>query len=153
MPDVTIRRAGADDALVVAALHLQSARDLGHDGEPGFLDRFADAWLASRPDHPTWIAQSHGAHAGVLSTRRLRPLPFPGRPEVSWLYVGTIFVASGHRKRGIGRALIEGMLDWSRATDVKWVRLNVEASQHDFYRSLGFTLAETILEYDLRESR
>ncbi|WP_347354067.1 GNAT family N-acetyltransferase [Intrasporangium sp.] len=152
MPDVLIRRAGADDALVVAALHLQSARDLGQDGEPGFLDRFVDAWLASRPDHPTWVAESRGEHAGVLSTRRLRPLPFPGRPEVSWLYVGTIFVAPGHRKRGIGRALIEGMLEWSRATDVKWVRLNVDPAQHHFYRSLGFRLADTILEYDLRES-
>ncbi|EWT06644.1 GCN5 family acetyltransferase [Intrasporangium chromatireducens Q5-1] len=151
MPDVRIRRAGADDALIVAALHLQSGRDLGQVAEPGFLDRFADAWLAARPDHPTWIAESHGEHAGVLSARRLRPLPFPGRPEASWLYVGTVFVAPAHRKRGIGRSLIEGMLEWCRTTDVKWVRLNAETSQHAFYQALGFAVADTILEYDLRE--
>ncbi len=151
MSDVRIRRAGPDDALVVAALHLQSARDLGHPGEPGFLDRFADAWLATRREHPTWIAESDGEHAGVLSARRLRPLPFPGRPDVSWLYVGTAFVVPAYRKLGIGRALIEGMLEWCRTTDVKWVRLNVDPSQHEFYRSLGFAPASTILEYDLRE--
>lgn len=151
MPDVRIRRAGAADALIVAALHLQSARDLGHQGEPGFLDRFADAWLATQSDHPTWIAQSQGEHAGVLCTRRLRPLPFPRRPEMSWLYVGTVFVAPAHRKRGIHRALIEAMLEWSRSADVKLVRLNADDPQHPFYRSLGFTLADTILEYDLRE--
>lgn len=151
MPDVRIRRAGADDALIVAALHLQSGRDLGQVAEPGFLDRFADAWLAARPDHPTWIAESHGEHAGVLTARRLRPLPFPGRPEASWLYVGTVFVAPAHRKRGIGRSLIEGMLEWCRTTDVKWVRLNAEASQQAFYQALGFAIADTILEYDLRE--
>ncbi|HET8594690.1 MAG TPA: GNAT family N-acetyltransferase [Intrasporangium sp.] len=151
MPDVRIRRAGPDDALIVAALQLQSARDLGHAGEPGFLDRFADAWLASRSEHPTWIAESHGEHAGFLSARRLRPLPFPGRPDASWLYVGTVFVAPAHRKRGIGRALMEGMLEWCRTTDVKWVRLNVGTSQHEFYQALGFRPARTILEYDLRD--
>lgn len=151
MPDVRIRRAGTEDALVVAALHLQSARDLGQPSEPGFLDRFAEVWLASRPDHPTWIAESRGEHAGVLSTRRLRPLPYPGRPDISWLYVGTAFVAPEHRKRGIGRALIEGMLEWCRTTDVKWVRLSVDPSQHEYYRRLGFTPARTVLEYDLRD--
>ena len=53
MAEVTIRRAGAGDALIVAALHLQCARQAGMPAEPGYLDRFADAWLAERPDRPT----------------------------------------------------------------------------------------------------
>ena len=43
MAEVTIRRASADDALIVAALHLQFARELGMPSETGYLDRFVDA--------------------------------------------------------------------------------------------------------------
>src|SRR4051812_12212983 len=108
MVDVRIRRAGADDAYVVAALHVQFARDLGLPPEPGFLDRFVNVWLEGRPDHPTWIAESRGQHAGVLSTCRLRSLPFPSTPETSRLDVATLFVGPDHRGQGVGRALVEG---------------------------------------------
>ena len=118
MAEVTIRRASADDALVVAALHLQFARELGMPSETGYLDRFVDAWLAERPDRPTWIAESRGEHAGILETRRIRALPWPGRRDVSWLHVGGLFVAPGCRDRGVGRALTEAMIEWSRTTDV-----------------------------------
>ena len=150
MADVRIRRAGEQDAYVIAALNVQFARDLGLPSEPGYLERFAAVWLAERPDRPTWIAESRGQHAGLLSARRLRPLPFPSRAEVSWLYVGNLFVGPDHRKRGIGRALIEGMLDWCRSTDVRTVRINADPATHEFYRRLGFTRPGTILEYDLR---
>src|SRR3954454_2674243 len=120
MPEVLVRRAGPDDAFVVAALHLQFARELGMPSEQGYLDRFVDAWLADRPDRPTWIAESRGEHAGLLETRRIRALPWPGRQDVSWLHVGGLFVAPGCRDRGFGRALAEAKIEWSRTTDVKW---------------------------------
>lgn len=154
MADVTIRRAGAADALIVAALHLQFALELGMPSEPGYLDRFADTWLAERPDRPTWIAESRGAHAGLLVTRRIRPLPWPGRPEVSWLYLSTLFVAHDHRQRGVGQALVEGMADWARSTDIAWIRLNAPAEDaREFYGRLGFASPDRLMEYDLREDR
>ncbi|MEO7129750.1 MAG: GNAT family N-acetyltransferase [Dermatophilaceae bacterium] len=153
MVDVTIRRAGVDDALVVAALHLQFARELGLPAEPGYLDRFADAWLGERPDRPTWIAECGGAHAGVLATRRIRPLPMPGSPDASWLYLTTHFVAPDHRSRGVGQALAEGLLDWARGTDVAWIRVNAtDANARDFYGRYGFTSPERLMELDLRET-
>ncbi len=118
MVDVTIRRAGVDDALVVAALHLQFARELG-----------------------------------VLATRRIRPLPMPGSPDASWLYLTTHFVAPDHRSRGVGQALAEGLLDWARGTDVAWIRVNAtDANARDFYGRYGFTSPERLMELDLRET-
>jgi GNAT superfamily N-acetyltransferase len=152
MAEVTIRRAGADDAYIVAALHLQFARELGMPSESGYLDRFVDAWLADRPDRPTWIAESRGEHAGILETRRIRALPWPGRKDVSWLHVGGLFVASGHRDRGVGRALTEAMIEWSRTTDVKWIRLNApDVRAQEFYERLGFRSPGRLMEFDLRD--
>ncbi|MDV3221570.1 GNAT family N-acetyltransferase [Intrasporangium sp.] len=152
MADVVVRRAGADDALVVAALHLQFARELGMPSESGYLDRFVDAWLAERPDRPTWVAEARGEHAGILETRRIRALPWPGRRDVSWLHVGGLFVTPGCRDLGVARALTEAMIEWSRATDVKWIRVNAaDEKEQQFYERLGFTSPGRLMEFDLRD--
>ena len=152
MAEVTIRRAGADDAFVVAALHLQSARDLGMPAEPGFLDRFVDVWLRERPDHPTWIAQRGGEHAGLLETRRLRSLPWPTRAETSALLVEHLFVAPAHRGLGVEQALAEAMIEWSHSTDVTWVRATAADDRtHLFYDRLGFGSPGRLMQFDLRE--
>ncbi len=152
MGEVTFRRAGADDAFVVAALHLQSARDLGMPPEPGFLDRFVDAWLRERPDHPTWIAQHESEHAGILETRRVRTLPWPTRPETSALHVENLFVAPAHRGLGVEEALTEAMIEWSRFTDVTSVRATTADDRtHQLYDRLGFNSAGRLMAFDLRE--
>jgi GNAT superfamily N-acetyltransferase len=153
MGEVTIRRAGAEDAFIVAALHLQLARERGMPSEQGFLDRFVDVWLAERPDRPTWIAECRGEHAGVLETRRVRALPWPGRPPESWLHVGVLFVVQGQRRSGIGRSLVEGMLVWAAPTDVRWIRLHApDAASRQLCSRLGFGPAEGVMELDLRSS-
>jgi GNAT superfamily N-acetyltransferase len=154
MAEVLIRRAGPDDAFVVAALHLQFARDLGMPSEPGYLDRFVDAWLADRPDRPTWVAECGGEHAGLLETRRIRSLPWPGRADISWLHVGALFVTPGCRDRGVGRALTEAMIEWARTTDVTWVRLNApDTGAQEFYERLGFRSPGRLMEFELRDPR
>ncbi|MEO6998378.1 MAG: GNAT family N-acetyltransferase [Terracoccus sp.] len=152
MGEVTIRRAGADDAFVVAALHLQSARDVGMPPEPGFLNRFVDAWLRERPDHPTWLAQREGEHAGILETRRLRTLPWPTRPEASALHVENLFVAPAHRGLGVEQGLAEAMIEWARRTDVTSVRATVSDDHtRQTYDRLGFSTPGRLMEFDLRE--
>jgi GNAT superfamily N-acetyltransferase len=154
MAEVLVRRAGPDDAFVVAALHLQFARELGMPSEQGYLDRFVDAWLADRPDRPTWIAESRGEHAGLLETRRIRALPWPGRKDVSWLHVGGLFVTPTCRDRGVGRALTEAMIEWARTTDVRWIRLNApDARAQEFYERLGFSSPGRLMEFELRDSQ
>ena len=152
MGEVTIRRAGADDAFVVAALHLQSARDVGMPSEPGFLDRFVDVWLQERPDRPTWLAQCEGEHAGILETRRLRSLPWPTRAEASALHVENLFVGPAHRGLGVEAALAEAMIEWARRTDVTRVRATaVDDRTHQFYDRLRFSSSGRLMEFDLRE--
>lgn len=151
MNDLRIRRAVADDALLVGALHLQCAREQGLGPEPGFLDRFANRWLAERHDRPTWIAERDREHAGVLETRRVRALPWPGRPDTSWLHVGLVFVRPDHRRQGVGRTLVEAMTMWARDTDISWARLSApEPDLRAFWRAVGFTSPNRLLELDLR---
>lgn len=151
MGAATIRRAAVGDALIVAALHLQYARELGLPPERGFLDRVAEAWLADLANRPTWIAERDGEHAGILETSRVRRLPWPSRPDASWLHVDALFVVPDHRGHGVGRALVEAMVGWARETDVQVARLNApEDGGRRFFSHLGFTSPRRLMELDLR---
>lgn len=151
MGEVTIRHAGAEDAFIVAALRLQTARDLGMPPEHGYLDRVADAWLARLEDRPTWVAEHEGDHAGILETQRVRRLPWPGRPDASWLHLDALFVRPSHRGAGVGRALVEAMVGWARETDVSCVRLDApEEPARRFYAHLGFRSPHRLMELELR---
>lgn len=151
MGEVTIRRAEPDDALVVAALHLQFARELGMAPEPGYLDRVASTWLADHEHRPTWLAQGRGEHAGILETRHVYELPWPGRPDSSWLHIGGLFVAPSHHDRGMGRALTEAMVAWARARDVTRIRVRAPDDRaREFYERLGFVSPGRLMELDLR---
>ena len=105
MGEARIRQAGPDDALVVAALTLQCALHRGGTAEPGFLDRFAAAWLRDHQAHPTWIAESRGEHAGYLQADVLKPLPWPGDGgRGGTLHVVRFFVRPSFRGQHIGEA-------------------------------------------------
>lgn len=152
MAEVTIRRAGADDAFIVAALRLQSARHLGMPSEPGFLDRFVDVWLRERPERPTWIAQREGEHAGILAAKQVRRLPWPAQAGASTLHVENLFVAAAHRGVGVEQALGEAMIEWAGHTDVGSVLATAaDDSAHELYDRLGFRAPDRLMVLDLRE--
>lgn len=95
-----MRRAVAEDALVVAALRLRAARAAGASTEPGFLDRFAAAWDPGT--HPTWVAERDGGHAGVLIGQLVADLPWPGRGTQQRLHVVTLHAPATGVHRGTG---------------------------------------------------
>ncbi|MEO3936512.1 GNAT family N-acetyltransferase [Dermatophilaceae bacterium Soc4.6] len=113
MGSVRVRRAQADDALVVGALRLQAARCAEAGPEPGFLDRFSAAW--DPDDHPTWVADRDGAHVGVLVTQVVRDLPWPGLAPGQSLHVATLHTADGGAGAGVADALTAVMHDWARS--------------------------------------
>lgn len=122
MDGVVIRQAGSGDALLVAALTLQAARAAGLPPEQGFLDRFADAWLAARDLHPTWWAEAEGEHVGLLVTSWFRPLPWPGSTRGGGvLRTERMFVRPGVPPASIETALRATAREWGRGRGVEEV--------------------------------
>lgn len=121
MGEVRVRRAGMQDALVVAALRLQAAIALGAGPEPGFLDRFVQTW--DPEGYPTWIAEQDATHAGILITQVVDELPWPGlathlAPDVPRgvapgraLVVVTLHAPPGS---GVGTLLTAAMTGWAQ---------------------------------------
>lgn len=147
MGEVRIRAAGPDDALVVAALTLQCALHRGGAGEPGFLDRFARAWLAEADRRPVWIAEAGEEHAGYLQGLCERPLPWPGRgPDGGRLWVDTFFVRAAHRGIGAGELLLRQAVDWARDERFEAVALAAGPHTRPMLERIGFTTADNHME-------
>ncbi|WP_370894586.1 GNAT family N-acetyltransferase [Janibacter sp. GXQ6167] len=138
MEPVRIVRAGAADALLVAALVLQMQRAKGADPDPDFLQRTGEAWQARRRDLPTWIAERHGEHAGFV---QLAVVPDPlGRRTRGWLFPP--FVRPDHRGDGVGPALIHAATDWAKGAGLRLVIAEPEAPDEATYAQRGFTIIE-----------
>jgi GNAT superfamily N-acetyltransferase len=149
MGEVRVRTAGADDALVLAALALQCAIHRGGTGEQGFLDRYARAWLAGRRERPTWLAEAGEEHGGFLQARVLDPLPAPSEPPRPVLVVETLFVRPAHRGIGVGEQLIRAAVAWARDGDFAEVR--VPAGRHTtvMVERVGFAADERAYRLEL----
>lgn len=110
---------------MVAALTLQAARAEGLPPEPGFLDRYAAAWLTARDLHPTWWAESGREHVGLLVGVWFRPLPWPGRaPGGGVLRIERLFVRAGLHVDAVGTALRAAARVWAQGRGVAEVLLD-----------------------------
>lgn len=136
-----IRRARAEDAPVLAAAEREIASVPGR--------------LASNPDEISDDAvrkmiidlEDRGRGVYLVAERAgttvghafLEPLPLAATSHVVRL---TLAVHDGHRRRGIGRALMDDLLRWARSNPrVEKVELQVRSSNEPalaLYGSLGF---------------
>ena len=120
-----IRAARPEDAATLAALAAAVGR------EPGGWLLNTDGWrsvaeerrylraLRRHPDAAVFVAEDDGAIVGRLSIARD---PHQASRHVADL---GLMVADGHRRRGIGRALLEQAVAWAREAGVRKLELHV----------------------------
>ncbi len=136
-----VRAAKPEDAASLAAL----AAAVGREPEGWLLN--TDGWrsvaeerrylraLRRHPDAAVFVAEEDGAIVGRLSIARD---PHQASRHVADL---GLMVADGHRRRGIGRALLEQAVVWAQASGVLKLELHVfpwnEPAIH-LYERFGF---------------
>ncbi|GAA1824489.1 hypothetical protein GCM10009682_50890 [Luedemannella flava] len=138
---IRVRVAEAADAAAVARLQQAMDRELGAAEEAGFIDRFAEVWLADLDRRPTWLAERDGQPIGVLVLVVVDNLPRPGQPLRRWAHVSLVFVDKAARNAGIGRLLLDEVLAWAAANNVNRVQLNANRNSARLYQRTGFDSA------------
>ncbi len=122
---IVIRAARPEDAATLATL----AAAVGREPEGWLLN--TDGWrsvaeerrylraLKRHPDAAVFVAEEDGTIVGRLSIARD---PHQASRHVADL---GLMVADGHRRRGIGRALLEQAVAWGREAGVRKLELHV----------------------------
>lgn len=141
MSDFRIRQAAPGDAAALVRL----AREVGAEPEGWLIStsewrgagderRYLRTLRRSR-DAAVFVAEADEGIVGRLSVGRD---PHPASAHVADL---GLMVAKGHRRRGIGRALLEQAVDWARGTGVTKLELHVFPHNEPairLYETFGF---------------
>jgi GNAT superfamily N-acetyltransferase len=102
-----------------------------------------DVWVERPPGH-TVIAEENGRILGTAKMGTNRPGPG------SHVATASFMVAADARGRGVGRALAEYALDWTRRRGYAAIQFNavVETNEAavELYRRLGFAVIGTVPE-------
>lgn len=106
----------------------------GWNQTPADWERF----LALEPDG-CFLAEWNGAPAGTATT-------IVYGPELAW--IGMVLVHPDHRRRGIGRALLNRCLDYLRGRGVRCIKLDATPDGQRVYDGLGFKSEWTLKRWE-----
>jgi GNAT superfamily N-acetyltransferase len=138
---VEIRTARADDLPQLRTLLRQLATATTDPSAYEFdAERAADVWreIESQPGRTLLVADDAGRVVGTLDLVVVPNLTHDARP---WAIVENIVVDAGHRRCGIGHALLNDALVRARGAGCYKVQLlsrRERTEAHEFYGALGF---------------
>lgn len=101
---------------------------------PWFAERLANG------DYVHWFVEEGAeivAGGGVL-LRDLWSMPQVLVPSRN-AHVGNVYTEPAHRRRGLGRLIMETILDWCAANAIGFVTLSASPLGRSLYEELGFT--------------
>jgi L-amino acid N-acyltransferase YncA len=138
---LTLRDATAGDLAAIAALYGREVRTgtATFELDPPSTDDMAGRMAAVRRHGLPWlVAEADGVFAGYAYASPFRP-----RPAYRYGVEGSIYVEADARGRGVGRALLEALIDHVRALGLRHVIGAISDSETSqasiaLHRSLGF---------------
>jgi GNAT superfamily N-acetyltransferase len=149
-PDIVIQAARASDVPAVVALISRVFAEYGFSWDPALEvpDLFDFDRRYGNPAGAFWVARLDGRVVGSVGVERLPD----GQAELHRLYLDATL-----RGRGVGRALVETVLDWCRHAGIRRLTLWSDTRfdrAHRLYERMGFTqTGERELVDDPNETR
>jgi GNAT superfamily N-acetyltransferase len=134
---VLVRDATPDDAPALQTIWLDFASEYERSHrDRASLDQIVRSVcrLETDPSERLLVATVDGHAVGVA---HLRQGPVSPLHDDDAVHVGYLHVLSGHRRRGIGRHLLEAAADWADETDAQHVVASVAAAARDANRFLA----------------
>ncbi len=155
MQRISIRPAEADDyegALVLwresDAHHVRLVPDIFRWASDEARPRSLFKRLVKDRNRLVLVAADGGNILGLLVAELQATAPLPLFRPARIAFVNDVVVARKARRRGLGRALMEGALEWARSREVARVELNVYEANEEairFYESIGYRTTRRIM--------
>lgn len=142
---MNVRRARAEDARYAAGLMQQLEGSAHGEVAAGLENRFQE--MLDLEHHALWVAEHQGRIVGLI-TANLRPTLWHAGPSA---LIDELVVDETARGLGVGRALIEVVVDWARSHSASEVEVSTERDNEAaqaFYRRCGFESEAVLLEME-----
>ena len=138
---VSVRMATVGEIDLVTSLRIEFIEENEGSALPGKLVDATRAWmraLTAQGVMQSWIACDGDAVAGIVTVRIRDTSPrlddLAGREP----YVHNLYVRGPYRSRGVGRALMQALLDWCKQRGYPRVALRATEMGRPLYEKLGF---------------
>lgn len=154
--NIQFKRASEEDSTPLAELRWD-ARAEGGETPAVSREDFLSACVAflrqgwANGSHTLFIAAQGRLIVALLSIHRVRLFPRPAKPDD---YMGVItenYTRPDFRNRGIGRALLQDGIVWSRKNDFELLVVYPSERAIPFYQRAGFSQENDVMELRLRE--
>ncbi len=138
---VTLGEPGVDDAEALARLFDEDMKELGEEvsfeAQRELARQVISGMAREDRDCLCWVARRDELVVGVILANFNWSPKFGGRA----LWIESLYVTQSGRRRGVGRRLVDQLLDWAEEHGIKGV--DIEAYRGNtpagvLYRSLGF---------------
>ena len=138
--EVIVRPVTNDDATDICEL---CCMDLGYQCDKFLISERINQLEADK--EAVFVAELDGKVVGFIHIHVYNTLYFEAMTNI----LG-IAVSSKHRKKGIGKALLERAETWALEKDISLVRLNSGGTRkgaHEFYRCLGYGMEKEQIRF------
>jgi GNAT superfamily N-acetyltransferase len=149
MSTFSIREARLDEIDLVASLRIAMAEESDETTFSAQLVEATQRWLRENTERGilrSWLAESDGKIIGTVSCRIRDTSPREHDLIGKEAYVHNLYVDPAYRRHGIGRALMQALLDWCKASGYSRVALRASAMGRPLYERMGFG-ADRVMTY------
>ena len=141
MTDYRIRAATLDDVDVLVHHRIAMFQDMGVALDAAAVDAAFRPWLLEmmpKGVYRAWVVESG---AQVISGGGITILPWPPGPRYfsgRLAFVYNVYTEPDHRRRGLGRMVMETIHGWCREECIGSLALNASQFGQSMYESLGY---------------
>ena len=147
MADYRLRVATLDDADVLVHHRIAMFEDMGVPLDASSVDVAFRRWLAEMMPNElyrAWLIETEDAEivaGGGITIIQWPPGPRYLTDRLAFVY--NVYTEPAHRRRGLGRVVMEAIHTWCREQRIMSVALNASRFGQSLYESMGYEVARS----------
>lgn len=141
VPTFTIREAPLVDLETVAMLRIRMTEESDGEQMSAALAAAVRRWLREKTEAGimcSWLAYDGETPIGTVSVRIRDTSPREHDLAGKEAYVHNLYVEPAYRSQGLGRALMQTLMDWCDANGYSRIALRASTMGRPLYEKLGF---------------